>query len=176
LNCDKGQNDAFIKILSWWSKEKQKVKTAFLDIDKTGGTSEECARAIQFSAGRLSIEDFIYAGATTDSGGGGVGASLERELRLLHLIDIYYLKKFCGMHIVQLTFCTPCQKVLGMNGLDSRSALQAVFQIYYIQSETETGKYSRILSHICAEKGLTLKGMDDDIKNADCIMPSPVLT
>jgi len=42
LNCDKGQNDAFIKILSWWCKETQKVKTpAFLDIDKTGGTVPE---------------------------------------------------------------------------------------------------------------------------------------
>ena len=177
LNCDKGQSDAFIKILSWWCKKKQKVKTAFLDIDKTGGTSAECARAIQFSTERLSIENFQYAGATTDSGGGGVGASLREELNVLQLIDaLYYLTNFCGMHIVQLTFCTPCLKVLGMNGLNSRSALQAVFQLYYIQNETETIKYSKILAYICKEKGLTLKGMEDDVKNADYIMPSPVLT
>ena len=49
LLCDKGQSDAFIKILAWWYKKTKRVKTAFLDIDKTGGTAADCAHAVKHS-------------------------------------------------------------------------------------------------------------------------------
>ena len=49
LACDKGKIkgiDHFPKVISWWSKTDRKVCSACIDADGSGGTSEECAKAI----------------------------------------------------------------------------------------------------------------------------------
>ena len=88
----------------------------------------------------------------------------------------FYLKNFCDMHIVQLTFKTPAEQALGTTGIGSRSALQAIFQVFYLQDETDTIVWKKTVEHICDKEGLTLKRVEDDTKHADYIMPSPVMT
>ena len=141
------------------------------------GTSAQCALAIEHSTGRLCIDYFQLAGASTDSGGGGTGTLFQRELNSLSLTDeIWYLRNFCDMHIVQLTFKNPAEKAFGMTGIGKRSALQAVFQIFYLQDETETPVWELLIKHIVEEKGFTLRRVEDDTKNAEYIMPAPVMT
>ena len=54
LSCDKGHSGRighFVKMLSWWSKEEQRIKLFMLDTDDSYGSSSDCADAVQFSLG-----------------------------------------------------------------------------------------------------------------------------
>ena len=46
LSCDKATNGGFVKILSWHSETSGRVEQIILDVDKTYGTSEDCAKAM----------------------------------------------------------------------------------------------------------------------------------
>jgi len=69
------------------------VRTQLLDIDASGGTSADCARAIRTSMNKLKIHDDADThklfGQCTDSGGGGVLDSLADEMRGLGLISLH---------------------------------------------------------------------------------------
>ena len=46
LLCDKATNGGFIKIVSWYSTTTKRVKQNILDVDRTYGDSEDCAKAM----------------------------------------------------------------------------------------------------------------------------------
>ena len=46
LSCDKATNGGFVKILGWYSETSGRVEQIILDVDKTYGTSEDCAKAM----------------------------------------------------------------------------------------------------------------------------------
>jgi hypothetical protein len=62
ISCDKGSRkgiDHFPKVISWWSKTEQKVMSACIDADGSGGKSEECAAAIWLCRIGLPIDSYL---------------------------------------------------------------------------------------------------------------------
>jgi hypothetical protein len=104
---DKGKRqgiDHFPKAMSWWSTTDAKVCSACIDADGSGGTSDECARAIWHSIKTFRGAPPFFYGQTTDSGGGGVLHSLQRSMaRLLLCARICFIAP-CALH-GQLKLC-----------------------------------------------------------------------
>ena len=76
LSADKGHKKGighFVKYLSFFSKVNDRVKKQLLDVDASGGTSEDCANAIDFSVKKVDPpgEEKKLDGQMTDAGGGG---------------------------------------------------------------------------------------------------------
>jgi len=86
--CDKGNKKGvghFAKTLCWW--EDSKVHTELLDIDASGGSSNECANSMRVSMNKLKLTDdantHLFNGQNTDSGGGGTLDSLHKYMKAL---------------------------------------------------------------------------------------------
>ena len=74
LSCDKGNKKGiahFVKIISYWNEDENKVSRYLLNCEASGGTSKNCANAINVSFTRLDDEDFytLLSGQCTDAGG-----------------------------------------------------------------------------------------------------------
>ena len=85
LACDKGNKRKvghFVKALSWW-RPLGGVHVQVLDIDASGGTTVDCALAMQASINKLKVNDtdqtHLLGGQATDSGGGGCIGKLGRR-------------------------------------------------------------------------------------------------
>lgn len=80
-------------------------------------------------------ESFQYAGSTTDSGGGGTGNSLERNMRALGLCceAEKYLVGFCCLHTLQLTLSNAVAVAIGPGGLEQNTAMQFLHANYCLQ-------------------------------------------
>jgi hypothetical protein len=105
LMCDKGAKKTththFVKILAWYSKSQQKIKTFNLDCDYSESSSEGCSKGVLHSIqnffGEGEYENCLF-GQITDSGGGGTGRSFHKELRARELC--------CPPNIYQTAHCT----------------------------------------------------------------------
>jgi hypothetical protein len=81
LSCDKGNKKGvshFVKILSWYNPKTKYVVKQLLDIDASGGLTDDCADAIAASLKKVGHVKLM--GQTTNSGGGGVLDRLHRSL------------------------------------------------------------------------------------------------
>lgn len=91
------------------------------------------------------MNNFTYSGCTTDSGGGGTGHSLKKNMQKLDLCrnDGKYLVGFCSLHTLQLTLANPLRDVIGTGGLGRRNAMQAIHAHYDLQDAMEFGVWEK---------------------------------
>ena len=137
MSCDKGNKKGiahFVKIVSYWNNEVNKVSKYLLDCEASGGTSKNCADAINYSLTRLDDEEFValLSGQCTDAGGGGVGQSLFAELKIVNRVNLddTYLAPTCSLHALQLTLANPIIKCIGGTGLGMQTAPQLLHSLY----------------------------------------------
>ena len=75
LACDKGNKKGighFVKHLSFYDDVKDKVQNYLLDINASGGTSKDCAEAINYSLRKVDGPSLLQLyGQMTDAGEGG---------------------------------------------------------------------------------------------------------
>ena len=144
LSCDKGHSGNvghFVKKLSWWSEEEKRIKVLTLDTDDSDGSSADCADAIQFSLNKLFFDvPLVLRGQTTDSGGGGTGFSLARELEKRAITcGPKFLVSFCTLHMLQLCLSNGVKETYGEGGFlpdgnFKRNAMQLVHGAYNLQA------------------------------------------
>mmetsp|Transcript_22643 Transcript_22643/g.67002 ORF Transcript_22643/g.67002 Transcript_22643/m.67002 type:complete len:228 (+) Transcript_22643:775-1458(+) len=120
INCEKWHSNGighFVKVLSWWDKEKRQVEIFTLDIDASDGLTESCAAEINHSLAKLLNVTVHLSGSCTDSGGGGVLECLAECLKKLGVTTQVYLVANCTLHAVQRTLANPAKAVFGDGGL-----------------------------------------------------------
>lgn len=87
LACDKGNKKGvghFVKCLACIDGHTGRVSAEPLDINASGGLSEDCGKAIESSIAKVNGSHqgmFKLNGQTTDSGGGGALDGLAKELK-----------------------------------------------------------------------------------------------
>jgi hypothetical protein len=119
LSCYKGNKKGvshFVKILSWYDPKTTCVVKQLLDIDASGGFTDDCADDIAASLNK--VGNIRLQGQTTDSGGGGVLDGLHRALEERQLCRPGYLVTSCSLHNLQLAVANP----IGWLGEEERHA------------------------------------------------------
>jgi len=152
---DKGNKKGighFAKVLAKW-KRTGGVTTHLLDIDASGGTSAECAAAIQSSMNKLKAPDeqeeatHLLYGQNTDSGGGGALESLHKEMKKLDLCapDNEYLIGNCLIYSHQICLKNAIETALGKGALDKINAMQLLHSVYRLQESIDLDEWRHIL-------------------------------
>lgn len=173
IMCDKGhcmKVGHFVKILAWYSREESTVKTSTLDIDASGGSSEDCSEAISHSLKK--IGPVKLQGQCMGSVGGGTGKSLHNSLQNLGMTHERYYISFCSLHILQLCLSNPVKAVFGEGGLDcdgypKRNVMQLVHSAYNLQDHHQSDLFQDLFRVVSDKLG----GNYEYRK-----MPNPVLT
>ena len=156
IACDKGNKKGvghFAKALCWW--ENGRVYTELLDIDASGGTSEECAKSIQASMNKLKLTDDANThklhGQDTDSGGGGTLDSLHKHMDELDLCvpDNEYLAAGCMIHALQLQLGNAIRETFGFGSLEKINAMQLLHTVYRLQEALDLEEWRHILYLSC---------------------------
>jgi len=158
LSCDKGNKKGmghFVKVLSWWDQANPSVDLRLIDIDASGGSSEQCALAIQASINKLRKEDdaatHLLHGQTTDSGGGGVLEKLYEMMQPLGLCapnNIHltkYLIANCCIHSLQIQLSNAVKNAFGEGALDRVNAMQMLHTAYRLQEALDGDEWRHIL-------------------------------
>jgi len=153
IACDKGNKKGvghFVKILASYNPDEGIVETHLLDIDASGGTSAECATAIQASMNKLKIEDddntHLLSGQCTDSGGGGTLESLYNNMAPLGICDPNeYLIANCCIHSLQTQLKNAIETTFGTGGLDKINAMQLIHSVYRLQESIDADEWRHIL-------------------------------
>ena len=169
LICDKGagnkvENSHFVKIVAWYSQLEGRVKTFNVDTDESDSNTEACAKAIRHSLIKMfgGRSQGILFGSTTDSGGGGTGAMLYKELSKENMTapSECYLYSFCTLHCIQLTLGNPIEHVLGSGGMGEdgeykQTAMQLLHGIYNLQRNHESEEWKRMWRSASQDLGNT---------------------
>jgi len=152
--ADKGNKKGighFAKVLSKW-KRTGGVATYLLDIDASGGTSEECAVAIEASIGKLKdLEDdknsHLLHGQTTDSGGGGTLQSLHNALKQREscVPDDQHLIANCTIYSHQVGLKSAVETAFGTGALDKVNAMQLLHSVYRLQESIDVDEWRHML-------------------------------
>jgi len=153
ISCDKGNKKGvghFVKMLSWWDEKQHRVKAQLLDIDASGGTSQDCAAATQASINKLKMNDDDHthklSGQSTDSGGGGVLDGLANEMKALGLTTLHnYLIANCTIHALQLQLSNAVINALGAGSLDKVNAMQLLHSTCALQEALDLEEWRHIL-------------------------------
>ena len=166
LSCDKGHSGRighFVKMLSWWSKEEQRIKLFTLDTDDSYGLSSDCADAVQFSLGKMFFDvPMVLSGQTTDSGGGGTGNSFATELDNRALTcGQNYLVSYCTLHLLQLCLCNAVKEKYGDGGFlpdgnFKRNAMQLIHGAYNLQNSFPVPVWTRMSEHAANRLGVRI--------------------
>jgi hypothetical protein len=138
LACDKGNKKGishFVKVLSWYDPDTISVKKQLLDIDASGGQTQECGDAIAASLKKIGSPRL--QGQTTDSGGGGVLDGLHKAIEERQLCSPWYLVTSCSLHNLQLAVANPIKEILGEGGLDKKNVMQMLHSITDLQESME---------------------------------------
>ena len=125
LACDKGNRkgvDHLAKVLSWWDETERCVRSVCLDIDGSGGSSENnVGDAIDHSLKKLLDAVEVLAGQSHDGGGGGVGDSLMDGLKARNRTCLIgYYATFCTLHALQLGLSRGFEAAFGGGGIGLR--------------------------------------------------------
>ena len=166
ISCDKGNkkgNKNLAKYLCWYCVKENKVKTFLLDVDCTDENSHDIAQAIKHSLKKIFPNNtpLIY-GQCTDSGGGGTGRSLFRELFELELTSPNYLITSCCLHNLQTALRNGIQLVMGEGGLledgtGKLNAMQLLHGAYNIQNWCEHDELKEIYLFTQTQLGIEMK-------------------
>ena len=128
LLCDKGAKKGtqchFVKIICWWNKQDQTVKSLNLDSDNSDKKSFDEAAAVQYSllcmfgqnnAQQNCTMDGILYGQAINSGRGGTGQSFYSKLEKLDLTapQNRYIFSYCTLHCLQLTLSNAIKNHIG---------------------------------------------------------------
>jgi hypothetical protein len=138
LACDKGNRkgvDHLAKVLSWWDETERCVRSVCLDIDGSGGSSENVGDAIDHSLKKLLDAVEKLAGQSHDGGGGGVGDSLMDGLIARNRTRLHgYYATFCTLHALQLGLSRGFEAAFGGGGIGLRTLLQLVHSFSDLQN------------------------------------------
>jgi hypothetical protein len=151
LQCDGGQEGAFVKIFSWFSKATGKIKNFVIDVDRAGKKTGEIALGIKHSIKKLGLPlPWRLKGLTSDSGGGGTIEPLAYNLfEADEMVDIdNCLVASCTIHNLMTVLTNSITNHLGIGGLNERTTLQACHCIYDLQSHYGIATFAKL-----AEKG-----------------------
>ena len=130
------------------------MKTVLVDVDKSGGSSNECALALKHSMKKLTGEETLtvkLAGQMTDSGGGGTLESVAKELKVLGLQNDIYSIGSCTLHLLQLALATPMKKAFGDGGTNNLNVMQLLHSCYNLCNNHETNEIRMIWLDVCQE-------------------------
>ena len=153
LACDKGNKRGvghFVKVLSKLS-DQGLVQTQLLDVDASGGTSKDCALAIQSSMNKLKINDednaYQLHGQATDSGGGGVLESLFKEMKELGLTapeNECHIANCC-IHSLQVQLSNAVKATFGEGALDRVNVTQLLHSTWRLQESIDLDEWRHVL-------------------------------
>ena len=167
LSCDKGNKKGvghFVKVLSYYDETNCCTMKHVLDIDASGGSTEDCALAIKASMAKL--KGVLLSGATTDSGGGGVLDDLASKLQQTRIgvtvgSDDYKVAN-CTIHAIQLTLANPIKATIGEGKLESRNLLQLMHSGVYDMQEAVGIEESQFVLELSDEFVTKKLSTDDD--------------
>ena len=155
IACDKGNKRGishFVKHLCWWCRIAGQVRAQALDIDASGGTTQECADAIEASMNKLKAvagaATHLLAGQGTDSGGGGVldGLADALQAKINLCVDVNdYLVANCCIHALQLQLRNAVVAVFGEGGLDKTNMMQMLHSVCDLQEAIEANEWRHML-------------------------------
>jgi hypothetical protein len=149
LQCDGGQDRAFVKIFSWFSKATGRIKNFVVDVDskKTG----KIALGIKHSIKKLGLPlTWRLKGLTSNSGGGGTMEPLACHLfEADKMVDLdNCLVASCTIHNLMTVLTNAVTYLLGIGGLNERTTLQACHCMCDLQSHYGLATFAKL-----AEKG-----------------------
>jgi len=126
------------------------VQTQVLDIDASGGTSEQCGLAIQASMNKLKANDgdhtHLLNGQCTDNGGGGVLEGLHTAMDTLGLCAASnYLIANCCIHSIQIQLGNAIKTTFGEGAIDKINATQMLHSMYRLQESIDLDEWRHIL-------------------------------
>jgi len=156
IACDKGNEKGvghFAEALCWW--ENGRVHTELLDMDASGGTSEECAKSTQASMNKLKLMDDANThklhGQDADSGGGGTLDSLHKHMDELDLCvpNNEHLAAGCMTHALQLQLGHAIRETFGFGSLEKTNAMQLLRAICRLQEALDLEEWRHILHPSC---------------------------
>jgi len=153
--CDKGNKKGvshFVKFLCWWNWYRGKAQTQVLDIGASGGTTAECADAIEASMNKLKVNKgdptHLLHGQGTDSGGGGVLDGLADALQARNNLCVPiedYLVANCCIHALQLQLRNAVVAVFGEGGLEKINVMQMLHSVYDLQEAIDPEEWRHML-------------------------------
>ncbi|MGL5935022.1 MAG: hypothetical protein ACRCZI_05310 [Cetobacterium sp.] len=135
---NKCKMDNLVKIVTVFDVDERMVKKYIVDVDQTGPSTEDCAKAIAHAMKKLGCcgEDtdrFKLRGSTTDSGGGGVLENLGALLIAYKFAADNLLVAACTIHCMQLQLSNPILQLIGVGELGSKNLLQFLFKVFDVQ-------------------------------------------
>jgi len=155
MACDKGNKQGishFVKFLCWWNVESGQVQAQVLDVDASGGATEECAEATEASMNKLKAQagaaTHLLAGQGTDSGGGGALDGLADALQAKNDLCVAMkdcLVANCCMHALQLQLRNAVVSVFGEGGLDKANMMQMLHSVCDLQEAVEANEWRHVL-------------------------------
>jgi len=153
VSCDKENKKGvghFVKVLSWWDESSHGVTAQLLDIDASGGNSQDCALAMQASINKLKMNDedqtHKLASQYTDSGCGGVLDGLAKEMATLGLTCVHNcLIANCTIQTLQLQLRNAVVEALGAGSAEKVHAMQLLHTVYGLQESLDLEEWRHIL-------------------------------
>jgi len=130
VGSDKGQGKLVIAI-SFFNPKTRKTEQHTLDARDSGETSESVAHELNEVLSKYLPERGLIQ-SCTDSGGGGVGASLAVELAQHGIMcdQMEFIVTFCSLHYLQTSLRAPWEKWLGAGGIGMMDAVQAAHSVF----------------------------------------------
>ena len=130
VGSDKGQGKLVIAI-SFFNPKERKTEQHTLDARDSGETSESVAHELNEVLSKYLPERGLIQ-SCTDSGGGGVGASLAVELAQHGIVSdqMEFIVTFCSLHYLQTSLRAPWEKWLGAGGIGMLDAVQAAHSVF----------------------------------------------
>ena len=113
------------------------------------------------------------SGCTTDSGGGGTGHSLRKNMDKANLCiaENLYLVGFCCLHTLQLTLNGGLTDAIGEGGIEKRNAMQCIHAAYDLQNTLGFAMWKKYF-----EVAMKVVGGGDDDDYEVVKMSEPIVT
>lgn len=171
MTCDKGNKGGIhhlVKLYACYDFGDKRVICGTLDIDSTSDSSNDHAQAIAHSMDMI-LQNCIagFTSQTTDAGGGGVGPSLQRALRMKGLIneELYdFIMGFCSLHDLQSVIRNSIEDTFGTGGLDHYNVIQMAHSCWDMQEAyTSRAAFKEVFVKVAKE--MEIIAPDEKIQN-----------
>jgi hypothetical protein len=137
LQCNGGQDGAFIKIFSWFSEAAGRIKKIVVDVDRAGKKTGKIALEMKHSIKKLGLPlTWQLKSLTSDSGGGGAVEPLACHLfEADKMVDVdNCLVASCVIHNLMTALTNAVTNLLGIGGLNEQTTSQACHCVCDLQS------------------------------------------